>query len=183
MSWYRGYYRCTYRKSQGCEATKQVQRSDEVPMLFEIIYRGIHSCSQAANVGSTIPVQNLEPNQTQEHENLEIVKESPDIGHHSYNHQAHLHQTLHYPLSSTPILESNNAYMLQMRDQNIEFFGSTGLSSDLGTNVNYDFLASRDVGSASHSTSNSPSTVRLESPFESFDPNYPFGGTFGGFYS
>ncbi|ESQ31955.1 hypothetical protein EUTSA_v10004616mg [Eutrema salsugineum] len=177
----RGYYRCTYRKSQGCEATKQVQRSDENPMLFEISYRGIHSCSQAANVGSTIPVQNLGPNQTQEHENLEIVKESLDIGHHNYNHEAHLHQSFPYPLSSTPNLESDNAYMLQLRDQNIDLFGSRSYS-DLGTNVNYDFMASRDVGSASHSTSNSPSNVRLESPYESFDPNHPFEG-FGRFYS
>ncbi|CAA7023375.1 unnamed protein product [Microthlaspi erraticum] len=175
----RGYYRCTYRKSQGCEATKQVQRCDENPMLFEIIYRGIHSCSQAANVGSTIPVQILEPRQTQEHENLEIVKESLDTGHHSYNHQAPLHQTLHYPLSSSPNVESNNAYMLPLVDHNNEFFGSTSYS-DLGVNVNYDFLASRDAGSASHSTSNSPSTVLLESPFKNFDPNHPFRG-FGEF--
>lgn len=150
-------------------------------MLFEIIYRGIHSCSQAANVGSTIPVQILEPIQTQEHENLEIVKESLDIGHHSYNHQAPLHQTLHYPLSAPPNLVCDNAYMLPLGDQNVEFFGSTSYS-DLGTNVNYDFLASRDAGSASHSTSNSPSTVLLESPFKSFDPNHPYGG-FGGFHS
>ncbi|CAH2044266.1 unnamed protein product [Thlaspi arvense] len=177
----RGYYRCTYRKSQGCEATKQVQRSNENLMLFEIIYRGVHSCSQAANVGSTIPVQILEPNQSQENENLETVKESLDIGHHNYNHEAHVHETASYPLPSTPNLESNDAYMLQMRDQNIEYFGSTSYS-DLGTNVNYDFMASRDVGSASHSTSNSPSTVRLEPPYQSFDPNHPFGG-FGGFYS
>lgn len=144
-------------------------------MLFEIIYRGIHTCSQAGNVGPTIPVQNLEPNQTQEHENLDMVKESLD----NYNHQTHLHHTLYYPLDSTPNLESNNAYMPQLRDHNIDLFGSTSFSSDLGTNINYNFPAS---GSASHSTSNSPSTVPLESPFESYDPNHPYGG-FGGFYS
>ncbi|KAL1226177.1 putative WRKY transcription factor 30 [Cardamine amara subsp. amara] len=166
----RGYYRCTYRKSQGCEATKQVQRSDENPLFFEISYRGMHSCSQAANVGSTTPVQNLEPTQTQEHKNLDIVKESLD----NYNPQS-----FHYPLSSTPILENNNAYMLQLRDHNLEVFGSTSFSSDLGTKINYDFPTS---GSASHSVSNSPSTVPLESPFESYDPNHPYGG-FGGFYS
>ncbi|XP_010454702.1 PREDICTED: probable WRKY transcription factor 30 [Camelina sativa] len=171
----RGYFRCTYRKSQGCEATKHVQRSDENQMLFEISYRGKHSCSQAANVGSTIPAQNLEPNQTQEHENLDIVKESLD----NYNHEAHLHHNLHYPMSSTPNLESNNPYMLQMRDHNMDFFGSTSFSSDLGTNINYNFPAS---GSASHSTSNSPSTIPLESPFDSYDPNHPYGGGFGGFY-
>ncbi|KAF8049077.1 hypothetical protein N665_2301s0010 [Sinapis alba] len=177
----RGYHRCTYRKSQGCEATKQVQRSNQDPMLFEIIYRGIHSCSQASNVGLTIPVQVLEPNQTQEQENLEIVKTSLDTGHHNYNHQAHLHQTLHYALPSTPNIDSNNV-MPQQKDHNIGFLGSTRYS-DLGTNVNYDFLAPHDAGSASHSTINSPTTTAgLESPFESFGPNHPFGG-FGGFYS
>ncbi|KAJ0248656.1 WRKY transcription factor 30 [Hirschfeldia incana] len=168
----RGYYRCTYRKSQGCEATKQVQRSNENQMLFEISYRGIHSCSQAGNVRSAIPVRVLEPNQTQEHENLEMVKESVDTGHHNYSHQPHLHQTMQYTLSSTPTLESNNM-MLQLRDQNIDFFGSTSFSSDLGAHAHY----AHNVGSVAHSTSNSPS----ESPFESFDPNNPLG--FGGFYS
>ncbi|WZZ12328.1 hypothetical protein YC2023_105417 [Brassica napus] len=171
-----GYHRCTYRKSKGCEATKQVQRSNEDPMLFEIIYRGIHSCSQASNVGLIIPVQVLEPNQTQEQENLEIGKASLDTGHHNYNHQAHLHQTLNYPLPSTLNLESNNV-MLQEKDHNIGFLGSTSYSD-----ANYNFLASYDAGSASHSTSNSPSTIGLESPFENFGPSHPFGG-FGGFYS
>ncbi|KAK9279591.1 hypothetical protein L1049_013270 [Liquidambar formosana] len=40
----RGYYRCTHRNVQGCLATKQVQRSDEDPSIFEITYRGRHTC-------------------------------------------------------------------------------------------------------------------------------------------
>ncbi|KAL7214152.1 hypothetical protein ACSBR1_026551 [Camellia fascicularis] len=40
----RGYYRCTHRNVQGCLATKQVQRSDEDPTIFEITYRGRHTC-------------------------------------------------------------------------------------------------------------------------------------------
>ncbi|XP_052186809.1 probable WRKY transcription factor 53 [Diospyros lotus] len=42
----RGYYRCTQRFAQGCLATKQVQRSDEDPTIFEITYRGRHTCNQ-----------------------------------------------------------------------------------------------------------------------------------------
>ncbi|KAH6830119.1 hypothetical protein C2S53_010657 [Perilla frutescens var. hirtella] len=42
----RAYYRCTHRNTQGCLATKQVQRADEDPMMFEVIYRGKHSCRQ-----------------------------------------------------------------------------------------------------------------------------------------
>ncbi|KAF5947563.1 hypothetical protein HYC85_013520 [Camellia sinensis] len=41
----RGYYRCTHRNVQGCLATKQVQRSDEDPTIFEITYRGRHTCT------------------------------------------------------------------------------------------------------------------------------------------
>lgn len=45
----RGYYRCTHRNVQGCLATKQVQRSDEDPNVFEITYRGKHTCAQSSN--------------------------------------------------------------------------------------------------------------------------------------
>ncbi|KAI9096693.1 hypothetical protein K1719_025872 [Acacia pycnantha] len=44
----RGYYRCTHRNVQGCLATKQVQRSDEDPNIFEITYRGKHTCAQSS---------------------------------------------------------------------------------------------------------------------------------------
>ncbi|XP_057798625.1 probable WRKY transcription factor 30 [Salvia miltiorrhiza] len=45
----RGYYRCTYRHAHGCLATKQVQRSDEDPTIFEITYRRKHTCNRATN--------------------------------------------------------------------------------------------------------------------------------------
>lgn len=40
----RSYYRCTFRKTKGCCATKQVQRSEEDPTIFDITYRGSHTC-------------------------------------------------------------------------------------------------------------------------------------------
>ncbi|KAF9689252.1 hypothetical protein SADUNF_Sadunf01G0072500 [Salix dunnii] len=42
----RSYYRCTYRNTQNCQATKQVQRSDEDPTVLEIKYRGTHNCAR-----------------------------------------------------------------------------------------------------------------------------------------
>ncbi|PKA64231.1 putative WRKY transcription factor 53 [Apostasia shenzhenica] len=45
ISSYRAYYRCTHRKTQGCPAMKQIQRSDENHSVFDIIYRGTHTCS------------------------------------------------------------------------------------------------------------------------------------------
>ncbi|KAL2550981.1 putative WRKY transcription factor 53 [Forsythia ovata] len=45
----RSYYRCTYRHVQNCWATKQVQRSDDDPTVFEITYKGKHTCNQSNN--------------------------------------------------------------------------------------------------------------------------------------
>nr|BAX24925.1 putative WRKY53 transcription factor [Oryza punctata] len=42
----RGYYRCTYRNSQSCPATKQVQRSDADLAVFDVTYQGAHTCHQ-----------------------------------------------------------------------------------------------------------------------------------------
>uniref|UniRef100_A0ACD5Y2W9 Uncharacterized protein n=1 Tax=Avena sativa TaxID=4498 RepID=A0ACD5Y2W9_AVESA len=55
----RGYYRCTYRKTRGCAATKQVQRADDDPTLFDVTYHGTHTCvhkmAAAANLQPTTP--------------------------------------------------------------------------------------------------------------------------------
>ncbi|KAM0046010.1 putative transcription factor WRKY family [Helianthus debilis subsp. tardiflorus] len=45
----RSYYRCSYRNSQKCFATKQVQRKDEDPTRFDIVYKGKHTCNQSAS--------------------------------------------------------------------------------------------------------------------------------------
>ncbi|KAG8077430.1 hypothetical protein GUJ93_ZPchr0007g4507 [Zizania palustris] len=44
----RSYFRCTHRHTQGCHASKQVQRADGDPLLFDIVYHGNHTCAQAA---------------------------------------------------------------------------------------------------------------------------------------
>ncbi|KAE8807530.1 WRKY transcription factor 26 [Hordeum vulgare] len=44
----RAYFRCTHRHSQGCQATKQVQRAHADPLLFDVVYHGAHTCAQAA---------------------------------------------------------------------------------------------------------------------------------------
>ncbi|TVU01605.1 EcWRKY-71 [Eragrostis curvula] len=40
----RAYYRCTHKHSKGCTATKQMQRTDEDPALFDVFYLGTHTC-------------------------------------------------------------------------------------------------------------------------------------------
>ena len=44
----RAYYRCTHRNSQNCPATKQVQRNDDDPNLFDVVYHGDHTCRPSA---------------------------------------------------------------------------------------------------------------------------------------
>ncbi|KAK1666143.1 hypothetical protein QYE76_054302 [Lolium multiflorum] len=42
----RAYFRCTYRHTQSCHASKQVQRADGDPLLFDVVYHGNHTCAQ-----------------------------------------------------------------------------------------------------------------------------------------
>ncbi|KAL9230961.1 hypothetical protein vseg_006242 [Gypsophila vaccaria] len=51
----RSYYRCTYRTYQGCCAIKQVQRNDEDPSLFDITYKGTHTCAPRSKSAPTSP--------------------------------------------------------------------------------------------------------------------------------
>uniref|UniRef100_A0A0E0JLX9 WRKY domain-containing protein n=1 Tax=Oryza punctata TaxID=4537 RepID=A0A0E0JLX9_ORYPU len=44
----RAYFRCTHRHTQGCHASKQVQRADGDPLLFDVVYHGDHTCAQGA---------------------------------------------------------------------------------------------------------------------------------------
>ncbi|XP_076882713.1 putative WRKY transcription factor 41 [Bidens hawaiensis] len=44
----RSYYRCTYRYVHHCMAKKQVQRTNEDPTVFEITYKGQHTCNPTA---------------------------------------------------------------------------------------------------------------------------------------
>ncbi|KAL4567027.1 hypothetical protein LXL04_022598 [Taraxacum kok-saghyz] len=65
----RAYYRCTHRNVQGCLATKQVQRSDEDSSVFEITYRGRHTCMQATQLSKA-----LEKTPKKEKENIQEAK-------------------------------------------------------------------------------------------------------------
>ncbi|MED6216271.1 WRKY Transcription Factor [Stylosanthes scabra] len=80
----RGYYRCTHRNVQGCMATKQVQRSDEDPNVFEITYRGSHTCTLASSSSNTnnasLLASTTTPNNTNNNNNN--VLQSLDHHHH-----------------------------------------------------------------------------------------------------
>ncbi|KAI3979243.1 hypothetical protein MKX01_007719 [Papaver californicum] len=60
----RGYYKCTFQKSQGCLAMKQVQRSELDSSIFNVTYIGRHSCvegSELVSPGQHSPIKQ-EPN-------------------------------------------------------------------------------------------------------------------------
>ncbi|KAK9159321.1 hypothetical protein Scep_005895 [Stephania cephalantha] len=40
----RNYFRCTHKHDQGCQATKQVQITEEEPPMYRTIYMGHHTC-------------------------------------------------------------------------------------------------------------------------------------------
>ncbi|CAN8317707.1 unnamed protein product [Cochlearia groenlandica] len=41
----RSYFRCTHKPTQGCKATKQVQKQEQDPEMFQITYIGHHTCN------------------------------------------------------------------------------------------------------------------------------------------
>ncbi|KAI3704984.1 hypothetical protein L1987_75214 [Smallanthus sonchifolius] len=51
----RSYYRCTHQKLYNCPAKKQVQRLDNNPYIFEVTYRGDHTCTMSSTAPSMPP--------------------------------------------------------------------------------------------------------------------------------
>nr|KYP53763.1 putative WRKY transcription factor 70 [Cajanus cajan] len=48
----RSYFRCTRKYEQGCRATKQVQRIQENPDMYNITYIGFHTCKDTLNLNA-----------------------------------------------------------------------------------------------------------------------------------
>lgn len=62
----RGYFRCTHRNTVGCFAMKQVQRSDDDPSVFDITYRGEHTCPQKPRTVATSALHRPDIHQSQQ---------------------------------------------------------------------------------------------------------------------
>ncbi|CAI9094284.1 OLC1v1029996C1 [Oldenlandia corymbosa var. corymbosa] len=80
----RSYYRCTYRHLRNCWATKQVQRSDDDPTVFEITYRGIHVCNPSMNNNNSVPQPQQQPQPPSSPEKQEMK--------HTYNYNTNQQQ-------------------------------------------------------------------------------------------
>ncbi|MCL7033031.1 hypothetical protein MKW94_008684 [Papaver nudicaule] len=55
----RGYYKCTFQKTQGCSALKQVQRTELDSSIFNVTYIGRHSCVEGSDSspGKPLPIK------------------------------------------------------------------------------------------------------------------------------
>lgn len=112
----RGYYRCTHRNSKGCLATKQVQRSDENPSIFDITYRGAHTCTEKNEIvqPEDNSKQNLEvdqPNhdllqqlqQQQDQQLLQSLRAELAVKTEDINSEPHIHGSSSFTFPSTPV--------------------------------------------------------------------------------
>ncbi|EEF48991.1 probable WRKY transcription factor 53 [Ricinus communis] len=126
----RGYYRCTHRIVQGCLATKQVQRSDEDPTIFEVTYRGRHTCTQMLHYNPQLP-----ENINQETNSSCIEPQQPENQHPSQDPLLNLRSALkviteglddleqslppfHFP-STSNVIAQNQVFSPSMLDNNL----------------------------------------------------------------
>ncbi|XP_030549636.2 probable WRKY transcription factor 53 [Rhodamnia argentea] len=131
----RSYYRCTYRNTQNCWATKQVQRSDEDPTVFEITYRGTHTCG---NPGPSVPAPvspekqeqkqiNHQNNQQQQQQSQEMLSKfraelSVDTNNLDSNEMAY--RPFSFPSASVRLLQIEHCNSSTLANVNSSLFGS-----------------------------------------------------------
>ncbi|XP_072964860.1 uncharacterized protein [Typha angustifolia] len=113
----RGYYRCTHRNAQGCFATKQVQRSDEDPSIFDISYRGAHTCLQKPR-----PITST---QSPEELSMQLIHSNPPIP--SDHKEGQTHPDHQLPLSFKKGLQVKTEGLSQ-DDRTTEMDGSLASS-------------------------------------------------------
>ncbi|XWS48516.1 hypothetical protein CRYUN_Cryun13aG0084900 [Craigia yunnanensis] len=158
----RGYYRCTHRNVQSCLATKRVQRSDDDPTIYEITYRGRHTCTLASYVmppsgpsenqeqGTSIEPQqhNQQPEQNQKQSqdlllsfqrDLRVITEDLDIR----------EQT--YPSFPCPSSTSNSKV-----ENNVVFSSPSVIDNNVVGNLSPSFVSPATSGANYFSISPSP---------------------------
>ncbi|KAL3635677.1 WRKY Transcription Factor [Castilleja foliolosa] len=73
----RSYYRCTHRAARDCFATKQVQRSDDDPTVFDTTYKGTHTCHLSRNA---ISPQKQEPGDNIQQNQIDLDFNTTNLG-------------------------------------------------------------------------------------------------------
>nr|QLM00675.1 WRKY transcription factor [Ocimum tenuiflorum] len=188
----RSYYRCTYRLVKNCWATKQVQRSDDDPTVFEITYKGTHSCNQSTTNGFPPPekqhisheqaLSNLKATLRVNTENLDRKETSlpaqfsfpPTYQLHDEEDQyisvstlvGDAHLGAYSPLLLSPAASETNYF--SPAPHHVKSFGGSHDYQNLESDI-------AEILSAHASTTNSP-IGSMEFPVDrlNFDPNFPF---------
>ncbi|KAL0447768.1 UNVERIFIED_CONTAM: putative WRKY transcription factor 53 [Sesamum latifolium] len=195
----RSYYRCTYRLVQNCWATKQVQRSDDDPTIFEITYKGTHTCNQSINAvpppaspekqevkHSSHEHQLQQPNQTLLNfktnlrvatENLDNKAMPPQFSFPStYENENH-----YFPVSAlvddSHLGAYSSLFLSPATSESNYFSPATCQIKNFGGTPSYQHSESDipEIISAHASTTNSP-IGGMEFPFDpvELDPDFPF---------
>nr|WPT48201.1 WRKY53 [Lonicera caerulea] len=161
----RSYYRCTYRNVQNCWATKQVQRLDDDPTVFEITYRGAHTCSQASHL--VPPPASPEKQETKHNHHNQQTNEA------LFNFRANLR--VNTEESNYKEMESPFSFPSASFDEN-QFNPFTTLTNDdLLGGYSPAFVSPATSGSNYFSATNSP-VVNLDFSIDQvdLDQNFPF---------
>uniref|UniRef100_J3KUW5 WRKY domain-containing protein n=1 Tax=Oryza brachyantha TaxID=4533 RepID=J3KUW5_ORYBR len=103
----RAYFRCTHRHTQGCHASKQVQRADGDPLLFDVVYHGNHTCAQGARSvvdGNPRPRHTVSPEQQPQPPPPQPQQEQNafSVGINPAKEEGPVQQSLQEPTSSRP---------------------------------------------------------------------------------
>ncbi|KAM7267440.1 hypothetical protein ACFE04_009606 [Oxalis oulophora] len=194
----RGYYRCTHRNVQGCLATKQVQRSDEDPMIFEITYRGRHTCTKNLSLPQ-IPIDQIQnhPESTENPQQdlfnlrsgLEVITENIDSNTTSHLYSSNSNNTsLPYFPSTTSNIKPETDVDVDVHsfDKSMENFCSPSIYPStshgtlsipptyrLGNNINVFQTTHQDCDQVAQTNSTTPITSTTTSPSIGLD--FPFG--------
>lgn len=176
----RSYYRCTYKNTQNCWATKQVQRSDEDPTIFYITYRGTHTCINGNSVTQPASLDKQEKRLIQSshsHNNLLNLGRGPSISNNGLENKE-----MACPFSFPPMLDETNflggfcsSFVPLATADSDYFLNSPSQMNNLGDV--HDMQRSEsdltELLSANNSAANSP-ILNLDFSAD-LDPNFPFG--------
>lgn len=196
----RSYYRCTYRLGRNCWATKQVQRSDEDPTIFEITYKGTHTCKQLKNTAPPpaspekreLKRNNYRYDQLQQNpilsnfkSNLRVNTEVSDIqempAHFSFPSTFERHENGNHCSPISALADENHlgAYSPLFNSpatsgSNYFSTGTYQMRDNGGVPMQHSETDIADIMSAHASTTNSPiGGIKFFIPVE-IDPDFPF---------
>ncbi|KAG8375086.1 hypothetical protein BUALT_Bualt10G0063600 [Buddleja alternifolia] len=198
----RSYYRCTYRHVRNCWATKQVQRSDDDPTLFEITYKGTHVCNHSTNAvppppspEKQEPKHNIPHCHQQEQQNQTLlnfkanlrvntnaldIKETPPHFSFQSTFACHDEENNYVPVSSLPdenLVGTFSSLFHSPATSGSNYFSTATyqMNNYGGAPLKHSETDIADIISAHASTTNSPiGGMEFSIDRMGLDPNFPF---------